>query len=175
MKFPAPYFGGKTAIADKVWSALGNPAHFIEPFCGSGAVLLNRPGYSGQTETVCELDGHVANVWRALQFAPHEVAKYCDWPVLHVDLNARRRFMNAEMPNILERLTNDPEFFDARMAGYWIWSASCWIGSGLTCINAIPHISHSGKGIHSKIPLLSHIGTGIHSKIPHISDGGMGI
>lgn len=43
MKAPFPYFGGKSKIADVVWSALGQPAHYIEPFFGSGAVLLARP------------------------------------------------------------------------------------------------------------------------------------
>ena len=81
MKAPFPYFGGKLPIADKVWRALGNPKHYIEPFFGSGAVLLNRPKDEIGVETINDKDGYVCNVWRALQFAPGEVAKWCDWPV----------------------------------------------------------------------------------------------
>ena len=66
LKAPFPYFGGKATVADVVWKALGQPKHYIEPFFGSGAVLLNRPDYNPQKhlETVCDKDGHVANAWR---------------------------------------------------------------------------------------------------------------
>lgn len=46
---PFPYFGGKATIAPLVWEALGNPVRYIEPFCGSAAVLLARP-YEPQGE-----------------------------------------------------------------------------------------------------------------------------
>lgn len=85
LKAPFVYFGGKSAIAHEVWAALGQPAHYLEPFFGSGAVLLARPNYDAMkhTETVCDADGHLANVWRALQAEPDAVAKVCDWPVNH--------------------------------------------------------------------------------------------
>lgn len=80
-------------IADIVWQALGQPAHYIEPFFGSGAVLLNRPDWVPRMiETVNDKDGFIANVWRALQFAPNDVAKWCDWPVNHADLSVVGQF-----------------------------------------------------------------------------------
>ena len=59
MKAPFPYFGGKSTVADKVWAALGNPKHYIEPFFGSGAVLLNRTVFdpSRYTETINDAKG----------------------------------------------------------------------------------------------------------------------
>lgn len=45
MKAPFPYFGGKSTVAPIIWKALGQPKHYIEPFFGSGAVLLARPDY----------------------------------------------------------------------------------------------------------------------------------
>ena len=83
LKAPFPYFGGKAKIASKVWAALGNPKHYIEPFFGSGAVLLARPGNERYIESVNDKDGFVSNVWRSLQFSPDETAKWCDWPVNH--------------------------------------------------------------------------------------------
>lgn len=161
MKAPFPYFGGKSKIADKVWAAIGNPAHYIEPFFGSGAVLLNRPDYSGQTETVNDKDGFVCNVWRALQYEPDEVARWCDWPVNHADLTARRIVLMKNEKRLLGCLKSDDEWYDAKLAGYWIWAASCWIGSGLTHMNAIPHISDAGMGINAPIPHIGDAGNGI--------------
>ena len=52
LKAPFPYFGGKSSIADLVWQALGDVKHYLEPFFGSGAILLARPNYDGQMESV---------------------------------------------------------------------------------------------------------------------------
>lgn len=61
MKAPFVYFGGKSRIAPEVWKALGQPAHYLEPFFGSGAVLLARKNYDPKkhTETICDADGHI--------------------------------------------------------------------------------------------------------------------
>ena len=42
-KTPWPWFGGKSGAAPAVWAALGDVAHYVEPFAGSLAVLLRRP------------------------------------------------------------------------------------------------------------------------------------
>jgi hypothetical protein len=146
---PFPFFGGKRAVAKLVWDALGNPAAYLEPFFGSGAVLLARPNYDQtRCETVCDKDGFISNVWRALKFSPDETAEWCDWPVNHADLNARRKKLIANEEMLLENLCKDPEWHDPKLAGYWIWAASCWIGSGLTRPNAIPHLGSNGMGVH---------------------------
>lgn len=159
---PFPYFGGKSKVSGIVWDYLGQPKHYIEPFFGSGAVLLQRPMYNQteHTETVCDKDGFISNVWRAIKYKPEETAEWCDWPVNHADLIARRKTLLANEENLLENLCKDDVWCDPKIAGYWIWAASCWIGSGLTRRNAIPHISDGGEGIHAK------------GNIPHISDGG---
>jgi site-specific DNA-adenine methylase len=170
---PFPYFGGKKTIASEVWGALGQPKHYIEPFFGSGAVLLLRPRYDplSHIETVNDLDGNLANVWRSLQAAPDEVAKYCDWPVNHVDLAARRKVLNQEYACLASKMVEDEAFFDAKLAGYWIWASCCWIGSGLVDSKR-PHLSDGGRGVHSKIPHLGDAGMGVHSQIPHLSNAG---
>jgi len=150
LKAPFPYFGGKAAIANEVWRCLGQPKHYLEPFFGSGAVLLARPDYQPgvHIETICDQDGFVCNVWRSLQSAPDEVARWCDWPVNHCDLSARKLCLISHEGRLLENLTADPDWFDAKLAGYWIWAASCWIGGGLTRIGQIPHLSDGGMGVH---------------------------
>jgi len=150
-----PYFGGKTLIADKVWSYLGDVKQYIEPFFGSGAVLLKRPPtqIAQIYEIVNDKDGFVANVWRSIEFSPDETAKWCDWPINHADLCARRKTLISNETRLIDSLQNDDMWHDPKMAGYWIWAASCWIGTGLTRPNAIPHLTRS-NGIHSQIPYL---------------------
>lgn len=171
LKAPFPYFGGKGLIAAKIWHYLGDVKQYIEPFFGSGAVLLKRPPTKLDKiyEIVNDKDGFVANVWRSIIFSPDEVAKWCDWPVNHADLSARRKVLLENEHNLIDGLQNDPEWHDAKMAGYWIWAASCWIGSGLTCPNARPQIA-GDQGIHSQIPHLAS-DHGIHSQRPHPAGG----
>ncbi len=111
------------------------------------------------------LASHNCNVWRSLQFNPDEVAKWCDWPVNHADLSARKKELIKNEERLLENLIDNPEWYDAKLAGYWIWAASCWIGSGLTMIGQIPKIAKRGSGVHGigQMPHISHSGMGIHS------------
>lgn len=84
LKAPFPYFGGKSKIADIVWEAFGSVDNYVEPFFGSGAVLLCRPGFDDSarwTETVNDDDGFISNFWRALRDDPDNVAFHADWPV----------------------------------------------------------------------------------------------
>ena len=156
---PFPYFGGKARVAAEVWAALGEPHHYLDPFFGSGAVLLARPQPSAAgIETVCDADGYLCNVWRALRADPDTVAQWCDWPVNHADLSARKRRLLRERDQLLRHLTADDDWCDPKLAGYWIWAASCWIGDGLTetggmgvpSLGKTPHIAGSGKGVHSR-------------------------
>jgi DNA adenine methylase len=179
LKSPFPYFGGKSMIASKVWEYLGDVKQYIEPFFGSGAVLLKRPSTNLEKiyEIVCDKDGFVANVWRAIQFNPDEVAKWCDWPINHIDLVARRKTLIANEQKLIEGLTNNPEWFDAKLAGYWVWAASCWIGSGLTSeskggTDTRPMMIDKNNGIHSQRPHLAR-DSGVGSKRPHIADKGV--
>lgn len=55
LKAPFPWFGGKSMVADIVWQRFGHVPNYIEPFFGSGAVLLGRP-HSPGIETVNDLD-----------------------------------------------------------------------------------------------------------------------
>ena len=180
LQAPFPYFGGKSKVSDIVWQVLGQPKHYIEPFFGSGAVLLARPDWKpGMTETANDKDCWLANVWRALQFASDEVARWCDWPVNHADLMARKKKLIEKEGYLREGLISDPEWFDAKLAGYWIWAASCWIGSGLTSPGPIPDISRNGMGAHKmgKRPHIADKGMGVHKmgQRPHIADKGKGV
>ncbi len=174
-KPPFPWFGGKSPVANAVWSALGDVKNYCEPFFGSGAVLFLRPGGPGQIETVNDADGLLANFWRSLQRDPNAVAEYADWPVNEADLHARHLWLLGQRERITERLMGDPEFYDAKAAGWWCWGQCCWIGSGW-CSGRGPWITengeltlrNTGKGVNRQIPHLGDTGNGVNRKLPGV-------
>jgi len=178
LKAPFPYFGGKSTVADLVWRRLGNVRNYIEPFCGSAAVLLRRPGEPG-IETVNDIDCYVANFWRATQWAPDEVAEHADWPVNEADLHARHVWLvrGVESDAFRASMHADPMYFDPRIAGWWAWGQSCWIGGGW-CSDGVgweqtPGTGEAGQGVYKKRIKLSGngIGNGVHRKRPSLGDG----
>ncbi len=90
---PFPYFGGKKTVAPIVWSALGNPYYYIEPFCGSAAVLLARP-HKPSHEIIGDLDCFLVNFWRAMKHGPDLTASYADHLNSQADMNARHKSMS---------------------------------------------------------------------------------
>lgn len=128
LRAPFPWFGGKSRAAHLVWDAFGDVPNYVEPFAGSLAVLLRRPT-SPRVETVNDMDCYLTNFWRAVQGAPDEVARWADWPVSELDLHARHRWLVGRV-DFRERLRAEPDFFDAKVAGWWVWGLSQWIGSG---------------------------------------------
>ena len=100
----------------------------------------------------------------------------------------------------MERLRSDPDYYDVKSAGWWVWFVCGWIG-GLPSVNEsqlkripggavwrqLPHLGTAGLGIHRvgavkrKRPHLSSAGMGIHRtgavkrQLPHLSSAGMGI
>lgn len=153
LRAPFSYFGGKSKVAGEIWKRLGDVPAYVEPFFGSGACLLGRPAeHAGSTETVNDLDCYVANFWRALQAAPDEVAHYADWPVNEADLHARHLWL-VQQDEFRERMKTDPEYYDAKCAGWWVWGISCWIGRGWCDVSKVPDRrlpNLSARGVHRK-------------------------
>lgn len=161
LQAPFPYFGGKRRVADLVWQRFGDVASYNEPFAGSLAVLLGRPT-PPRVETVNDIDSMLANFWRALQHDPDSVARYCDWPVNEADLHSRHKWLVAQLPVHAERMETDPEYFDVKIAGWWVWGQCLWIGSGwcqspdwVGRVNA----GRRARGVHVKRPKLRKRGT----------------
>ncbi len=151
-------------------------ANYVEPFAGSLAVLLARPT-EPRIETVNDLDCHIANFWRAVQADPEAVAKWCDWPVNEADLHARHLWLVQGVPAHRERMLTEPDYFDAKIAGWWVWGICQWIGSGWCAERKppiqLPHVG-KGMGVHRKRPHVGNAGRGVHRKLPHVGDAGRG-
>jgi DNA adenine methylase len=198
---PFPWFGGKANACDTVWQAFGPVDNYVEPFAGSAAMLLGAPD-GKRVETINDFDGFVANFWRAVGRDPEAVAHHADWPCNEVDLFARHSWLVRQRGSLTERLHADPDWYDAKIAGWWCWGACNWIGSGwcagtgpwvhdgeriidsrqLPHLSAgqginrqLPHLGNAGKGINRKLPHLGNAGKGINRKLPHLGDAGKGI
>lgn len=171
LKAPFPWFGGKRRAAHLIWPRLGDVPNYVEPFFGSGAVLLNRPHVPGN-EIVNDLDCYVANAWRAIRADPVAVAELCDWPVNEADLHARHRWLHARA-EFRRRMENDPDYYDARIAAWWVWGISCWIGDNFcrpARQDSMPNVAGS-KGVARKVPYLTTGGQVVARKVPGARGG----
>jgi hypothetical protein len=158
LKAPYPWFGGKSRVAHIVWDRFGDVENYVEPFFGSGAVLLARPTAPG-IETINDKDCMVANFWRALQHDPDEVAFFADNPVNEADQHARHLWLCSQ-EDFRERMKTDPDYYDTKIAGWWVWGQCIWIGPGW-CARQLPHLGDSGTGVHRQLPHLGDSGTGL--------------
>ena len=179
---PFPWFGGKRKVASLVWERFGSVANYVEPFFGSGAVLLGRPRVEG-IETINDADGCVANFWRAIKLAPDETAEWADNPVNENDLHARQTWLLKYLDVLPSKLEADPEWCDPKIAGWWCWGICCWIGSEW-CSGKGPWHVVDGQlidtknpigGVSRQLPHLGDAGRGINRHLPYLRSGGQGI
>lgn len=169
LKAPFPWFGGKSKVANLVWERFGNVPNYVEPFFGSGAVLLARP-HAPEFETINDIDCYVANFWRALKHEPEEVARWADNPVNEADKEARHVWLVSQ-ENFRRQMKSDPDYYDTKIAGYWVWGLCIWIGAGW-CAQEMP------DQVQRQIPVLTSqqgiFRTSIHRQMPHMG-GGRGV
>lgn len=191
LKAPYPWFGGKASVTPYVWSRFGEVRNYVEPFLGSLAMLLGRPGPWSGTETINDLDSFISNFWRAIKADPDSVARHADWPVNECDLLARHSWLVGQRESLTARLESDPEWYDAKAAGWWVWGQCCWIGSGwcsgkgpwqlvdgrLVDVRTLPKEAKqpSGPGVSRKRPNLGNAGKGVNRQLPHLGDAGNGV
>ena len=187
LKAPFPWFGGKSRVAHLVWERFGNVQNYVEPFFGSGAVLLGSPDII-HTETVNDADGFVSNFWRAVRSDPEAVASHADWPVNENDLHARHVWLLERRDELTARLEGDPDYFDAKVAGWWCWGICCWIGSGWCSgtgpwqsvpdaegIRQLVHLGNAGRGVNRQLVHLGDAGQGVNRQLVHLGDAGRGV
>ncbi len=173
LKAPFPWFGGKARARELIWERFGDVPNYVEPFAGSLAVLLGRP-HEPRVETVNDLDCFLANFWRCLSgmTAPdatagqraavvEAVAYHADGPVNEADLHARHRWLVNQV-EFRERVRSDPHYFDAKVAGWWVWGLCAWIGSGwcrlgVESVIQLPMLSGGSGGKPAK-----RAGQGVH-------------
>ena len=200
-KAPFPWFGGKSKAAPLVWELLGDVEHYVEPFAGSLAVLLNRPhvpNRSYHSETVNDMDGLLVNAWRAIQWHPEETAAHASWPVSENDKHARQiALVRWREVGLVDKLAGSPKWCDTEMAGWWLWGVCVQIGAfaaggpwtaddnGMIVkidrkaegrgkpgvVRGLPRLADDGAGVN-------HAGTkepGVKRDFPQLSHDGKGV
>lgn len=140
---PFPYFGGKRRAAPDVWRLLGNVSRYVEPFFGSGAVLLGNPR-PPLSELVNDRSHFIANVWRGIQQDPATVERLVSAPASEVELRARAAWLATEGAARLAALDwSDLSACDAEVAGVWLWQACVAVKSGIADL----HRGNHGRGM----------------------------
>lgn len=174
-KAPFPWFGGKSQAAPVIWEALGDVAHYVEPFAGSLANLLNRPHPCNRayfSETVNDADGLLVNAWRAIQQCPEETAAAASWPVSELDKTARGiALLKWREDKMTDLLAGSPEWCDPKMAGWWLWCVCCQIGAwgiGSWTADEAGRVVKIDRKAERREP-------GVTRDRPHLSDNGMGV
>lgn len=167
---PFPWFGGKSKAAPLVWERLGTDiGNYVEPFFGSGAILLQMPKEVKCWAVVNDLDGLISNFWRSIAADPEGVAFHANYQVNEIDLQARHQYLVNIKTILTQKLIEDPDYFDPKIAGWWAWGCCAWIGSGWCEVKG-----GGGQGVKKKIPHLGDGGQGVNKKIPHLGNGGQG-
>lgn len=75
MRPPIQYFGAKSNVAEQLVALMPHSRGYIEPFCGSLAVLLARA--PAKVEVVNDLDGRLMTFWRVLRDRPEDLVRVC--------------------------------------------------------------------------------------------------
>lgn len=168
LKAPFPFFGGKHRAAATIWRALGDPSGYVEPFAGSAAVLLARKPFKGRrVETLNDADGWLVNAWRAIQLDPDRVAAHAWGPVTEIDYHARLAWLQARRTDgLVSWLEGDPEHYDAKAAGWWLYVMACGIGDPW---NAGPWRIQDGHLVKTATD-----DKGVNKELPHLGDAGQG-
>lgn len=177
IKAPFPWHGGKRRVAQVVWERLGDVAVYCEPFAGSLAVLLGRPETQwrdGRVETVNDIDGFVCNAWRAILHDPDATAHHADWPSNENDLHARNAHLASIRETFSRRVEGDPEWFDAKVAGWWLWGMAQWIGSGFASRSG-PWQQVETEDGSRQLLRLGDAGQGVSRRLLQLGSAGRGV
>lgn len=161
--------------------------------------MLNRPQPFNSIETINDIDGLVSNFWRAVQADPDKVAQYADWPVAEPDLHARHSWLTKNREKFTRRIEGDPDYYSAKVAGWWCWGVCLWIGSGFCTGNGawvsvsdangnlrlvkrkdLDDGEDDSGGVSRQSPRLSAKGQGIHKEgvtrqLDQLANAGKGV
>jgi len=83
---------------------------------------------TGGGEIFNDLDCYIANLWRAIKHDVEAVKYHAVYAVIEIDIHSRNLWLINNRPNYQELLMADPEFYDAKVAGWWVHGQAHWLG-----------------------------------------------
>lgn len=104
VKPPFPYYGAKARLAPWIVSLLPEHRLYVEPCCGSAAVLFAKP--PAMHEVINDLDGNVVAFFRALRDRSEELQRACA-----LTPYAREEFMTMTLDGEMDDLERARRFY----------------------------------------------------------------
>lgn len=129
-----------------------NPVYLIsKEFLGDQEVLaIKTTSNTFIANGIASHNCFIPNFWRAVAAEPDKVALHADYPVLEADLHARHRwFISPEAEEFRKKINLDPNYYDVKIAGWWVWGMNASLGITFTKqrgLNCKPFLSMIGQG-----------------------------
>src|SRR5262252_10067956 len=124
-----PWFGSKRTEAADIVHQLGPHRYFLDPFCGSCAVLLHKP--PARTELVSDLHGDLINLAMVLASDRYDILYGKRWRVLFTEplLVAANHYVAIPLEDTSLGVPADPHgvSHDHVERAYWYFISS-WFG-----------------------------------------------
>ena len=97
--------------------------------------------------------------------------------------HAVHTWLVAQREECTARLMGDPDYYDAKVAGRWLYGICCWIGGGWcsgdgpwqSIDGRLVHLGNAGRGVHRRLVHLGDAGQGVHRQRVHLGDAGRGV
>ena len=145
LRVPWTWPGGKGKMAATCWRYFGEPDVYGEPFAGSLAVLLSKPGRPAKRELVCDTDHFIANFHRAVRAKPESVAAHMDRPTVQCDLQAAKRWLWEWSRDMGDVCARHIDYYSPKAAGLWAWCQSVAVNLGTDKPDAVESLKLNGK------------------------------
>lgn len=121
MKPPFPYYGAKVRLADRLVALLPPHRTFVEPFCGSAAVLFAKP--PSRVEVINDQDDNAITFLRVLRETPADLAR-----MLRLTPYARAEYLAADLNVPVSDLERARRFFVRSTQGFNAGGTGRWAG-----------------------------------------------
>lgn len=118
-----PWPGGKAKVAPVVWSRFGLVDEYWEPFVGSAAVFLARPGGRYGREILNDHNSDVVNVHQTAKLDPTGLVEHLETPLSHVAMEVNARILRQQRTSLSRMLRSDLDYFDTRLAALFLVNA----------------------------------------------------
>lgn len=163
-----PWPGGKAKVAPVVWSRFGLVDEYWEPFVGSAAVFLARPGGRYGREILNDHNSDVVNVHQTAKLDPTGLVEHLETPLSHVAMEVNARILRQQRTSLSRMLRSALDYCDTRLAALFLVNAC---GQMRQERYSAPHpvlSANGGQGVFSQgarphqAPIISAISKRLH-------------